>query len=82
MAKTKPLPEGAEAAAIVPTEASAAPALTEESWEQAQQRKFREDFLRRNAAALAARSEILTANGLLDDTAGIDPAEALRRCCS
>ena len=57
------------------------PAKTEETWEQQQQRKKQEDFVKRNTEAIKQRREILKANGLEDDTQKIDPAEVVKRCC-
>jgi hypothetical protein len=56
----------------------------EETWEERRLRELREEYVRRNAEALAARREILRANGLPDDTQDIDPkamVEIMKRCC-
>jgi hypothetical protein len=67
----------APSAEVVSQDAATPPAPVETE----QQRKFREDYQRRNEAEIAARREILKSNGLPDDTAGIDPKEAFTRCC-
>lgn len=59
-----------------------APVIETESWEERNARERQGEFLRRNAEALAARREILTTNGLPDDTQDADPSEAAKRCCS
>jgi predicted dithiol-disulfide oxidoreductase (DUF899 family) len=52
----------------------------EETWEARQERLKREDFIRRNTEAIAERREILQRNGNVDDTVGMNPADA-QRCC-
>jgi hypothetical protein len=55
-------------------------AQVEETWEARQERLKREDFIRRNTEAIAARREVLLRNGNVDDTAGMNPTDA-QRCC-
>ncbi|MCI0391669.1 MAG: hypothetical protein MOB07_23235 [Acidobacteria bacterium] len=58
-----------------------APAPPAETFEEKQIRLQREDFRRRNAEAIAARRYVLLANGLPDDTAEINIADADKQCC-
>jgi hypothetical protein len=53
-----------------------------QTWEEQQRIELREEFIRRNAEALAERRRILAENGLPDDTQDIDLAEIAKRCCS
>lgn len=57
-------------------------APVEETWEQQQELIKREEFIKRNEEAIAARRGILEANGLADDTQAMKPDEAANRCCS
>lgn len=80
--KETPAEEVSPAQPLVEVLSEVLDAPTEETFEQRRERAIREEFIRRNEEAIAARKAVLLDNSLIDDTAGIDPLEAMKRCCS